>query len=87
MHDVVGECVQRQEAISTSSDFTHNPGSHTEDGDQRLSGSEELGRGDGIVLVRVDGDVGKGLLEGVDDGAAGGNSWAGHVDDGCVSSG
>lgn len=43
----------------------------TEDGSQRLGGIEELGGGDGILVVGIDGHVSEGLLEGVQQGAAG----------------
>ena len=46
----------------------------TKHGGQGLGSVEELGGGDGIVLVSVDGNVGEGLLEGVEKSTAGRNS-------------
>lgn len=54
-------------------------GLRTKDGYQRLGSIEELGRRDGIVLVGIDGDIDKRLPESLDDGAAGGDCWTGHV--------
>ena len=45
----------------------------TEDGGQGLGGIEEFRCGDGIGVVGIDGDVDEGFLEGIEEGAAGGN--------------
>lgn len=50
----------------------------TKDAGQGLGGIEELGSGNGIVIVGVDGDVDEALLEGVDNGAAGGDRGSRH---------
>ena len=50
----------------------------TKDAGQGLGGIEELGGGNGVVIVGVDGDVDEALLEGVDNGAAGGDRGSRH---------
>lgn len=52
----------------------HRHKKHTEHGRQRLSGLEELGGGDGIVVGGVDWHVREGALEGVDNSTTGGVS-------------
>lgn len=49
----------------------------TEDHGQGLSGLEELRGRDGIAVGGVDGDVGEGALEELEDGPAGGDSGRG----------
>lgn len=57
--------------------------SHAEDGSQRLAGLDKLLGSNGIVLVGVDWDVGKGTLEGVgvEEGAAGWDDRSRHDGD------
>lgn len=50
----------------------------TENGRQRLRRLEELGGRHGIAVGLVNRDVDKGLLEGLDDGAAGGDDRSRH---------
>ena len=52
----------------------------TKDGGQGLGGIEELGGGNGIVLLGIDRDSGEGLLEGLDNSAAGGDDRSRHDD-------
>lgn len=50
----------------------------TKDSGQGLSGVEELGGSDSIVLLGVDGDIDERLLEGLDDGTTGRNDGGRH---------
>lgn len=52
-------------------------GIRTEDHGQGLGGLEELRGRDGIAVGGVDGDVGEGALEELQDGPAGGDSGRG----------
>lgn len=53
-------------------------GGPTENSCQALGGVEELGGANGIVLVGVNGHVLEGGLEGLDNGAAGGDDGSRH---------
>ena len=57
-----------------------NDSRRTKHGSQGLSGIEELGRRDGIVLLGIDRDIDKGTLEGREQGGSLGYDGSGHAD-------
>ena len=51
----------------------------TKDGRQGLGGLKELGCGDSIALLGIDGHLGKRSLEGIEVSASGGDLNGGHI--------
>ena len=60
-------------------------GVRTKHGGQGLGGIEEGSGLNGIVVILVDGDIDKGLLEGVEKGASSGNDGSRHVESDCAT--